>query len=489
MIIINMRAMLVVFLLGSLFLTQAFAEPARVDKRPITITVNANTTTTFVSNNITQIIGNSSFQCSAGQVLNNASIISGSITGVCVTDATGNGTTNGTATTSLPASNISSGTFGSNTGNGNYIFPQNLTIRNQTFLELIGQCEGSNVLATDSTGRIFCDTDNSNPSTTTLPIANISSGTAQGGTYTFPSLAWGSLVASNGTNITGVTAINSILFGGQITSFFYNTSVALQPLLNGISVIGANVTGDLSSFNNKITLLAGNITGDLSFFNNKIKLDYSNLTNTPTIPNQAGVTIPANNVTGGLFAQHYNFTGLLGWSNLLTSNGTNITGVNALRLNGQLSSFYLDQSNTTICTSANGLCASALPSEGTFTRLNVTTLLNISGDFRGNLSNATFPTADNFASGMTLVQNVSMSVSGIVGVDYFTLPPYTTSLPASNITSGNFPTGNYGFTGNLTFTDNGIQTCPIRHIGSQQNFTFCLNETGQGEFRIGTFVI
>jgi hypothetical protein len=168
----------------------------------------------------------------------------------------------------------------------------------------------------------------------TLTSANVS------GVYNF-SVGLGSIPFANVTGV-GITLTSANVSG------VYNFSVGLG------SIPWANITGT------QVTIPAQNITngtfvtGNWAFINN---LTVNNLTiggysagiSVIQANITSGLTVLAANVTAGTFATGaYTFPSLVVNAFANPTNGTNLTGVNAMLLNGNNNTFFINITNSSI---------------------------------------------------------------------------------------------------------------------------------------------
>ncbi len=257
------------------------------------------------------------------------------------------GTIVGSYQGTIPAANVTSGTFGS----GSFTFPVNLIVtRNLTV--------SNNILFVDNnTGRIGIGTTSPGQKLVVVGDANVT-GTLYVGEQSFTNVdAAGNLIVgrnltvsnnvlfvSNGTARVGILTTNPStaldvagtitstgltvssgtvsLPSGQIdTSELADSSVTTAKIAAGnvtnatidmvdalkllniaflnnkLTLLAQNISGDLSFWNNKITLLAQNISGDLSSWNNKLSISFANITGSVSnVP-----SLPAANITSGTF--------------------------------------------------------------------------------------------------------------------------------------------------------------------------------------------
>ena len=263
----------------------------------------------------------------------------------------------------------------------------------------------------------------------TIPAENVTTGVFTGTLFSFS----GNLTIRGNTTINGTLNLSSgygsctlkttswgmVICGGD------NTSAGA-----GITSLGGSVEGIVQTNPAPVTT-TGNVTFNTTAFNQTYDGRYLSV---------AGVRLPIANITN-----------YIGW----TLPFTNITGYN-------VGGVTVPWSNIT-----------GFPSQLQLTNLNVTVMLNVTGDLRANLTNATFPTSDTFTSGLSLVQNITQLKSGILSITYFNLPPYTTSLPFANITGYNV--------GGVTVPASNVTSGTF---GNGGGFTFPLNLTVNGNFTV-----
>jgi len=277
----------------------------------------------------------------------------------------------------------------------------------------------------------------------TIPADNVTNGTFTGTLFRFS----GNLTISGNSTIAGdvnlsryasctlkTTSWGMVICGGD------NTSAGA-----GITSLGGSLEGIVQTNPAPVTT-TGNVTFNTTAFNQTYDGRYLSI---------AGVRLPIANITNYI-GWTLPFTNITGYAvGGVTVPWTNITGYN-------VGGVTVPWANIT-----------GFPTELQLTSLNITRMLNVTGDLRANLTNATFPTSDTFTSGLSLIQNISQLKSGILSITYFNLPPYTTSLPFTNITGYNV--------GGVTLPAANVTSGTFGNGGT---FTFPLNLTVNGNLTI-----
>lgn len=179
--------------------------------------------------------------------------------------------TNTTGITSLPASNISAGTFGSNVGNGNYTFPEYLEISKH--INVTGN-ESNSTFYGDITviGKIY----GGSP----VKIAgglNVTTGDSWFGNITVEKCIGCEII--NGTNINADNISAQNLYVNQTINLPNNSIIDAY-----INSMNANKLFNLSALDYEILISQDNITGGLT-------IPYSNITGLPNVTtyNESGI--------------------------------------------------------------------------------------------------------------------------------------------------------------------------------------------------------